>query len=187
MKMEKNIEYGESYSKYLITEDAIFTFIESLYACLSILFLVSDIFLNPYGSDWGTWFTNSTALLLYFSLSIVGFAIGLYVLRKFKRHLNMQGSIRLSMSKMILTLNTPFFFVALVVGTLISVIQPSLTLLRGVLLCYGFGLGLLIARVLYYIYESRTWIVTPIFPDEVTQKRRRVLGYLISRHISSST
>ncbi|MCK4565682.1 MAG: hypothetical protein KAU48_00085 [Candidatus Thorarchaeota archaeon] len=181
---DENIEYGESYSKYLITGGAISTFLESLYACLSILFLVSDIFLNPYGSDWGPWFTNYTATLFYFSLSLVGFAIGLYVLRKFNRDLDMQESIRISMSKMILTLNTPFFFVAIIVGTLISVIQPSLTLLRGVLLYYGFGLGLLFARVLYYIYESRTWIVTPIFPAKATQKRRRVLGYLISSQIS---
>jgi hypothetical protein len=185
---DKNVEYGESKANYLLTGgEAILTFLESLWACVSILFLVSDIYLNPHGYDWGPWFTNYTVSLLYFSLSLVGFAISLYVLSKFNRDLEMQKSIRLSVSKMTLILNPPFFFVALIVGTSISVIQPNLTLFRGVLLCYGFGLGLLLARVLYYIYESRTWIVTPIFPAKAIQKRKRVLGFMISSQTSSAT
>ena len=164
-----------------------FIFAEMVLACESIFYIVFDNYLNPYGSDWGPWFTNFIVSLLYSSFSVVGFVTGCYVLRTFKRDLNKQGSIRLSISKMLLILNTPFFFVAIILGVSISLIQPSLTLLRGSLLIYGFGLGLLLARVLYYIFESRTWIVTPIFPAKATQKRKRVLGYLISSQIPSAT
>lgn len=185
---DKNVEYGESRANYLFSwQQIVLIFAEILFACESIFYIVFSNYSNPYGFDWGSWFTNYTATLFYFSLSLVGFAIGLYMLRKFRRDIDKQGSISLSINKMLLILNPPFFLVALIVGTSISVIQPSLSLLRGSLLCYGFGLGLLLARVLYYIYESRTWIVTPIFPAKAIQKRRRVLGFMISSHISSAT
>lgn len=111
-------------------------------------------------SPWPFGITNIKAARLYFLSAFFGLILAFYFLRRYKMKLENQGSIRVSLSKLILVLSPPFFIISSVLDFIVSLFLGDFSIPWGFLF-YGPGLGLLIARLFYFAYETRYWKLEP--------------------------
>ncbi|MFO7836092.1 MAG: hypothetical protein R6V83_05515 [Candidatus Thorarchaeota archaeon] len=158
-----------------------FLLLSSVDIVVGIFSTVGIIFPIIYGwpSPWPFGITNIAAAMLYFLTAFVGLIVGFYLLHRYKRRLEEQGSIRISIKNIILVLSPPFFVVSTVLDFLMSFILADFSTPWGYLF-FGPGLGLLIARLLYFVYESRYWKLKPV-PSREPSIFPQVGYYVISK------
>ncbi len=152
--------------------------VDILVAIFSTLGIVYPL-LYGMPSQWAFGITNIMAASIYVICAVVGFSVSIYLLHRFKSELEGQGSIRVSLSRLVLVLSPPFFLVSTVLDFTVSLILGDFSIPWGFLF-YGPGLGLLIARLLYFLYESRYWKMKSI-PSREPSVFLQVSHYVISK------
>lgn len=147
--------YLSSHASFLLLSSV--DIVVSIFSTAGILFPI--LYDRP--SPWPFEITNTMAALVYFPSAFVGLIVGFYLLQRYKRRLEVHGSMRVSVKNAVLVLSPPFFIVSTVLDFLVSLILADFSIPWGYLF-YGPGLGLLIARLLYFVYESRHWKLEPV-------------------------
>ncbi|MBS3793981.1 MAG: hypothetical protein KGY80_03745 [Candidatus Thorarchaeota archaeon] len=165
--------YLSSHASFLLLSSV--DIVVSIFSTLGIIFPV----IYDWPSPWPFGITNIMAAILYVFCAFIGLIVGFYLLHRYKRRLEEQGSIRVSVKNVVLVLSPPFFVVSTVLDFLVSLILADFSIPWGYLF-YGPGLGLLIARLLYFVYESRHWKLKSV-PSREPSVFPQVGSYVISK------
>ncbi|MBS3795565.1 MAG: hypothetical protein KGY80_11740 [Candidatus Thorarchaeota archaeon] len=152
---------------------------------LSVSYTSSILFYLLNGSRldvylWGNQLTGVEGAFVYFSSALGGFLVGIYFLHRLKKDLMKQELTPLSIARMFLVLSPPYFLFSMSIGFILGRVQTAWYTSDWTMLLYGPGLGLLAARLLYFIHESRFWKFEPVL-SEKRSRFRDVDHYLASR------
>ncbi len=155
-------KYDESFDNYLISGRFILlTIVEAGISLISVFTILYFLAIKPLGFDWGIPFSNSYVSMIYLVGSLSGSAISLWSSNQLKTKLDARGSVTLSLIPTLIILNPPFSLFAVVSAFLMSLMVIETSFIQFLLLLYGFGSGLLLARVFFFLLNSRHWSFTP--------------------------
>lgn len=156
-----------------------FTILDIALAVVSTLGITLAWIQRP-SSTWIYEISTMDAVILYVILAFLGFSVGVYLLRRFEKKFIKKEAVRVSIPYMILVLSPPFSVVSVVLGFAVNTALGGFGGLAWSYLFYGPGLGLLLARFLYFIHRSRLWTFRPI-PNEEPEAFPNVKQYIVSK------
>ncbi len=179
LEIEK--DSNRSFENYLISgRFALILAVEIGVTIISLFTVLYFALTNPYGFDWGIPLSNSIVLILFFIGSTLGLVVSLLPLFKLKTDLKVMESKTLSLSSIVLILNPPYSLVAIIGGFLFNIFIVEISFIQFVSLFYSFGLGLLFAHLLFFVFESRYWSFTPNKNEDIESKIR-IISYTLKR------
>ncbi len=180
-----------------LTEDD-YTFVTDgnyMFSWRFIALTVVDIFLSMMGAnlfilyplvsynniyEWGLELSLIDAAALYLGSALCFFPVGFYLLHKFNMDLNSNEEMSVSTSRLLISLSPPYFLFSVLGGFILGFGQTITQVYDWILLLYGPGFGFFLARLFYFFYESRFWVIEPVLLQNPS--RFRVLDhYIVTR------
>lgn len=154
-------------------------FVDSLMSLLSSVTIFHLFIYTPSSTPWDFVLTGTQAAALFLFLVPLGFVASWYMLSQVRDDIRNEGFVLISPQRLMVVLGIPFFFIGLPLAMLLSLIDIGLPYYYTSAIFYGFGLGMVVPRVLFTMTDIKRWMLLPVYADSDI-KRRRVIKWRIT-------
>lgn len=166
-------------------------FTGSIWVDSILSFLGSGIVLSyylqvPSSTLWGFVLTGTQAVTVFLFLIPFGFAVSWHMLSHVKDGINNEGLVLISPQRLMVVLGIPFVFIAMTLALLLSLIDIGLPFYYTSAIFYGFGLGMVVPRILFTMTDMKRWMLLPIYADsDIKRNRAAKWRITVQSHVSS--
>ncbi len=160
-------------------------FVDSFLSLMSIQIILFSYFVQtPSSTQWGFVLTGAQAAALFLFLVPLGFVVSWHMLSQVRDDINNEGFVLISPQRLIMVLGIPFFFIAGALALLLSLIGIGLPFYPTASLFYGFGLGMVTARIWIAMTDLKIWMISPMYADSDIRRAAK-WRITVQSHVSS--
>lgn len=146
--------------------------VDSLLSILSSAIVLSYFNQVPSGTLWDFILTGTQAAALFLFLVPIGFVVSWHMLSQVRDDIRNEGFVLISPQRLMVVLGIPFVFIVVTLALLLSLIDIGLPYYYTSAVFYGFGLGMVIPRVLFTMTDMKRWMLLPMYADSDVKRRR---------------
>jgi len=160
-------------------------FVDSSWSLLSSLTVLFLFIYTPSSTPWNFVLTGTQAVVLFLFLVPLCFVVSWHMLSQVRDDIRNEGFVLISPQSLMVVLGMPFVFIAVPLALLLSLIDIGLPSYYSLSIFYGFGLGMVVSRVLVTMTDMKRWMLLPIYSDSDIKRRRAVKWRITVRpHVS---
>jgi len=162
-------------------------FVDSSLSLFSSLTVFHLFIYTPSSTPWDFVLTGTQTAALFLFLVPFGFVTSWYMLSQVRDDINNEGFVLISPQRLIVVLGMPFILIAFPLALLLSLIDIGLPFYYTSAIFYGFGLGMVVPRVLFTMTDMKRWMLLPINADSDIKRRRATKWRItVQPHVSSA-
>jgi hypothetical protein len=146
--------------------------VDSLMSLLSFIIVLSYFDQAPSSTLWDFVLTGTQAAASFLFLVPFGFVVSWYMLSQVKNDIHKEGFVLMSPKHLMVVLGIPFVIIAVTLAFLLNLIDIGLPYYYTLAIFYGFGLGMVVPRVVFTITDMKRWVLLPMYADSDIKRRR---------------
>lgn len=159
--------------------------VDSLLSILGSVIVLSYFYQAPSSTLWGFVLTGTQAAALFLFLVPIGFVVSWHMLSQVREAIRNDGFILISPQRLMVVLGLPFVFIVVTLALLLSLIDIGLPYYYTSAIFYGFGLGMVVPRVLFTMTDMKGWMLLPMYADSDSKRSRAAKWRIIDQsHIT---